>query len=179
MSQKFYVLKALKTKAVKNYSKQQLLMHIILISSTCKNCYNSGMGVGRTFSRATAVKFHFTNSKLKETYFSTETLLGKYQISKSKGACPPAPPSDAHGFRIYKDVRFENVQLHSLHQRTFEVTNWIQSHQKQSWVVVMKIIKLWFNVFFPSNLFDLMVWLNLNTTCWTWLYFCLYEGVFQ
>jgi len=81
------------------------------------------MGVGRTFSRATAVKFHFTNSKLKETYFSTETLLGKYQISKSKGACPPAPPSDAHGFRIYKDVRFENVQLHSLHQRTFEVTN--------------------------------------------------------
>jgi len=37
---------------------------------------------------ATAVKFHFTNSKLGEKHFSTEKLMGKYQISKAH----PAPP---------------------------------------------------------------------------------------
>ena len=34
----------------------------------------------------TAVKFHFTNSKLRENYFSTKKLTGKYQISKSRGS---------------------------------------------------------------------------------------------
>jgi len=56
-------------------------------------------GGQKDFSNAgeAVVKFHFTNSKLSEKYFSTKTLIGKYQISNSKGSKGPlAPPSDAH-----------------------------------------------------------------------------------
>ena len=36
------------------------------------------------------MRFHFTNSKLSEKHFSTEMLIEKYQISKSKGAKAPS-----------------------------------------------------------------------------------------
>jgi len=68
------------------------------------------MGVGRIFSRGvysgffqmvtkiffqgwpTVMKFHFTNSKLREELLSTKTLKGKYQISKSREDWPPCHP---------------------------------------------------------------------------------------
>jgi len=41
----------------------------------------------RIFSRRrpTVVKYHFTNLKLTDKHFSAEKLIGKYQISKSRG----------------------------------------------------------------------------------------------
>ena len=52
-----------------------------------RNSSNSGMGVGRVFSRGgpKVVKFGFYPSKLKKKPF---LLI----ISKSRGALPPAPP---------------------------------------------------------------------------------------
>jgi len=68
------------------------------------------MGVGRIFSRGvysgffqmvtkiffqgwpTVMKFHFTNSKLREKLLSTKTLKGKYQISISREDWPPCHP---------------------------------------------------------------------------------------
>jgi len=35
------------------------------------------------------VKFYFTKSKLRENHFSTKSLIGKSQISKSRGALGP------------------------------------------------------------------------------------------
>jgi len=46
-------------------------------------------GGGQThFSRSgpTVIKYHFTNLKPKNKHFSAEKLIGKYQISKSRGA---------------------------------------------------------------------------------------------
>jgi len=70
-----------------------------------------GMGVGRIFSRggnselfqvvtkthfstgeSTMVKFLFTNSKLREKHFSTTTLIGNYQMLKSRGRGLPCYP---------------------------------------------------------------------------------------
>ena len=43
------------------------------------------------------VKFHFTNSKLREKHFSTKKLTGKYQILKPSLPRYPTPhASDAH-----------------------------------------------------------------------------------
>jgi len=48
------------------------------------------------FSRGETVgRFHFTNSKLWGKHFSTEELIGKYRISKSRGANAPPPVFDA------------------------------------------------------------------------------------
>ena len=41
---------------------------------------------------ATVMKFHFTNSKIREKIFSTENLIWKYQISKSRGVKAPCSP---------------------------------------------------------------------------------------
>jgi len=42
------------------------------------------------------VKFHFTNSKLREKHFSTKQLMGKYQVLNSygQGQSPLVPMSD-------------------------------------------------------------------------------------
>jgi len=40
---------------------------------------------------STVVKFHFTNLKQRQKHFSIKTLLGKYQISKSRGLVPLYP----------------------------------------------------------------------------------------
>ena len=53
----------------------------------------AAMGVGRIFSRGgTVVKSHFGNSNVREKHFSNKKLIGKYQISKSKGSVPPSNP---------------------------------------------------------------------------------------
>ena len=61
------------------------------------------MGVGRTFCRgASALKFHFTNSKLRESHFSTKTLTEKDNILRSKEGLRPLPPSsDDHDYRPF------------------------------------------------------------------------------
>jgi len=48
------------------------------------------------------MKFHFTNSKLREEqeHFSTETLIGKYRISMAKA--PLHSLSDGHDFGLVK-----------------------------------------------------------------------------
>ena len=33
------------------------------------------------------VNFHFTNLKVTDKHFFSKTLMGKYQLSKSRGAC--------------------------------------------------------------------------------------------
>ena len=43
------------------------------------------------------MKLHFTSWKLRKRRFSTENLLGKQQILKSKGTKPPCPPSNTCG----------------------------------------------------------------------------------
>jgi len=50
-------------------------------------------GTERIFpERSIVVNFHFTNSETKKKTISTEKLIAKYQISKSKGPRPnPAP----------------------------------------------------------------------------------------
>jgi len=55
------------------------------------------------FSRSPkVVKFHFTNSKLREKHFSTQTLIRKYRISQSRGGSyQPLPPSSANLLRRF------------------------------------------------------------------------------
>jgi len=60
----------------------------------------------------TAVKFRFTNSKLKENHFSTETLTGKYKTSKSREDSMTTLhlPSDTHENKeIYVHIRQPTV----------------------------------------------------------------------
>jgi len=54
------------------------------------------MGCRKNFFQGVKmVKFHFANSKLRKK-ISTKYLMGKYQISKSKGLALLYPPSDTH-----------------------------------------------------------------------------------
>jgi len=45
---------------------------------------------------AADIKFHFTNSTLREKHFSTKMSIRKYHISKSMGPWSLSPLSDAH-----------------------------------------------------------------------------------
>jgi len=49
----------------------------------------------------TMMKFHFIYSKLREKYFYIKTLIGKYQILKSRMPLPPLPtPISARWFLL-------------------------------------------------------------------------------
>jgi len=49
-----------------------------------KTSIQAAMSVRRSFPGAIVVKFHVTNSKLREKYFSTTRLIGKCEILKSR-----------------------------------------------------------------------------------------------
>jgi len=58
-------------------------------------------GIGRFFPVGEiAMKFYFTNSKLRENHFSTKKSIEKYQISKSRAQAPLSHPSGAHDCSI-------------------------------------------------------------------------------
>jgi len=57
------------------------------------------------FPGLTVMKFHFTNSRLREKHFSTKRLIGKYLISKNrKEPRISALPSNARGLAL-KNVK--------------------------------------------------------------------------
>jgi len=55
------------------------------------------------------VKFHFANSKLREKHFSSETLIRKYQISKSREVLAPPAPLFRRPYERVTDTRTKQL----------------------------------------------------------------------
>jgi len=66
------------------------------------------------------VKCNFTNSKLRETYFITTKLIGKYQISKSRGGNAARPtPMDMSTVFLSRSVGCRRTKLRSAAGQTW------------------------------------------------------------
>jgi len=115
-------------KIVQQVSSNLNLIYQLVIRAWTSEGYFSGGNRG--FSQRVAKRICFQRDqkwwnfvsptlKLRQKHFSTETLISKYQISKSRGSKPHLPHSDAHGHvwtkQIFLTHRFGPAHFWDVH----------------------------------------------------------------